>query len=459
MLVSQSEAEGAGVREREQVRRVVVVGGSIAGLLAAAALAGPGRSVTVLERDALPVGPEPRPGVPQGRQPHVFLHRGLLAVEELLPGVDADLRAAGAVPLDTGYIAWLGESGWAPRGPQYEILSLTRPLFEHVVRDHVCRLAGVELRDGTAVTGLRRGSSTGPRWWVDTAGDPVPADLVIDASGRSSRLPPWLVALGVGPARTTRVDARVGYATARVAVPPGTVTVDGIELLQTPDRSGGSALPVEGDTWLVTAVGAGARRPGRDRASFVGTLASLPDPSLHDLAARAEAEVVIHRQTGNQRHHYDRVRGWPDGLLVVGDALCAFNPVYGQGVTVAALEALALRDAARGPLRTRRLLRRFGRVVDLPWRIATSEDLRYPTAGGRVPRASALFSAWTRELGRMGAHGDQLAQLSIARVYHVMASPWLLLHPALVARSVRARLRGYGDPTPRPQVFADERSP
>lgn len=459
MLVAQSEAEGAGVRERDEVRRVVVVGGSIAGLLAAAALAGSGRSITVLERDELPARPEPRPGVPQGRQPHVFLHRGLLAVEELLPGVDADLRAAGAVPLDTGYLAWLGEFGWSPRAPQYGILSLTRPLFEHVVRDHVRALAGVVLRDRTPVTGLRRGPSTGPRWWVDTAGDAVPADLVVDASGRSSRLPHWLDTLGVGPARTTRVDARVGYATARVAVPPGTITVDGIVLLQTPERSGGGALPAEGGTWLVTAIGAGDRRPGRDRASFVGTLASLPDRSLHDLAADSDAEVVTYRQTGNRRHHYDRVRGWPDGLLVVGDALCAFNPVYGQGVTVAALEALALRDAVRGPLRTRRLLRRFGRVVDLPWRIATSEDLRYPSAGGRVPRASALFSRWTRELGRLSAHGDELAQLSVARVYHVMASPWLLLRPGLVARSVRARVRGYGDPTPRPQVLADERGP
>ncbi|WP_421742957.1 NAD(P)/FAD-dependent oxidoreductase [Cellulomonas sp.] len=458
MLVSQSEAEGADVRERYRVRRVVVVGGSIAGLLAAAALAAPGRSVTVLERDELPVGPEPRPGVPQGRQPHVFLHRGLLAVEELLPGVDADLRAAGAVPLDTGYLAWLGESGWSPQAPQYGILPLTRPLFEHVVRAHV-RGLGVVLRDGTPVTGLRRGASTGPRWWVDTAGDPVPADLVIDASGRSSRLPHWLDALGVRPAPTRRVDARVGYATARVEVPAGRVTVDGIVLLPTPERPGGTALPVEGDTWLVTAVGAGDRRPGRDRASFVGTLASLPDASLHDLAAGADAEVVTYRQTGNQRHHYDRVRGWPDGLLVVGDALCAFNPVYGQGVTVAALEALALRDAVRGPLRTRRMQRRLGRVVDLPWRIATGEDLRYPTVSRRAPRATALFSAWTRELGRLGAHGDQVAQLSIARVYHVMASPWLLLRPALVARAVRARLRGYGDPTPRPRVFADERRP
>ena len=95
-------------------------------------------------------------------------------------------------------------------------------------------------------------------------------------------------------------------------------------------------------------------------------------------------------------------------------------------------------------------------MVDLPWQIATSEDLRYPSAGGRVPRTSALFSRWTRELGRLGAHRDARAQGSIARVYHLMGSPLLLVHPALVARSVRARLRGYGEPTPRPRMFADD---
>ena len=166
---------------------------------------------------ALPDGPVPRKGVPQGRQPHVFLHRGLLAVEELLPGTDADLRAAGAVPLDTGHLAWLGESGWAPRAPQYGILSMTRPLFEHVVRHRVAELPGVAVRDGTAVTGLRRGPSAGPRWLVDTQDAEVPADLVVDASGRSSRLPHWLETLGVDRARISEVDAHVGYATAQVA--------------------------------------------------------------------------------------------------------------------------------------------------------------------------------------------------------------------------------------------------
>lgn len=445
------------MQSQDEIRRVVIVGGSVAGMLAAAALAGPDRAITVLERDALPDRPEPRKGVPQGRQPHVFLHRGLLTIEELLPGFGADLRAAGAVPLDTGHLAWLGESGWAPRAEQYGIASATRPLFEHVLRRRVRALPGVEVRDRTTVGGLRRGWSGGPPWWVDTeGGDAVAADLVIDASGRSSRLPHWLQALGAPAARTSQVDARVGYATTEVDVPAGTVAADGIVLLQTPERSGGLALPVEGDRWLVCAVGSGERRPGRERAAFVGSLAALPDPALADLVATSDGDVAVHRQTGNVRHHYDRVSGWPAGLLVVGDALCSFNPVYGQGVTVAALEALALRDVAGGPLHTQRLLRRFARLVDLPWQIATSEDLRYPAAGGRVPRFSALFSRWTRELGRLGAHGDVVAQASMARVYHLMGSPLLLLRPTLVARSLRARRRGYGEPTPRPRVLVTD---
>ncbi len=461
MLVPFRGDQGAIVRSRDEVRRAVVVGGSVAGLLAAAALAGASRTVTVLERDVLPAQPEPRPGVPQGRQPHVFLHRGLLAIEELLPGIAADLRAAGAVPLDTGHLAWLGEEGWAPRAEQYAIVSATRPLFEQVVRRRVAALPGVELREGTAVRGLRRGPSDGPRWVVDTAdGTSCPADLVVDASGRSSRLPHWLADLGVRAARRTQVDARVGYATADVTVPAGSVLADGIVLLQTPQRPGGLALPVEGGRWLVCAVGSGERRPGRDPGSFLDALTELPDPVLADLVGDGDPpdEVAVHRQTGNVRHRYDRVRGWPDGLVVMGDALCAFNPVYGQGVTVAALEALALRDAVRGPLRTRRLLHRFSRLVDLPWQISTSEDLRYPAAGGRVPRTSALFSRWTRELGRLGAHGDTVAQASMARVYHLMGSPLLLLRPALLLRALRARRRGYGEPTPRPVVLATDRT-
>ncbi|MGB3827424.1 MAG: hypothetical protein WA962_01495, partial [Ornithinimicrobium sp.] len=172
--------------------------------------------------------------------------------------------------------------------------------------------------------------------------------------------------------------------------------------------------------------------------------------------------VSIHRQTGNRRHHYERLRRWPAGLLVVGDALCAFDPVYGQGVTVAACEALLLRTALqRGsrPGTERRLLRRFARLAALPWAIATSEDRRYPSCEGSPSLHEALLSRWTCELGRLAGHGDQRAQAAMSRVYHLMGSPLLLFQPQLLAASVRCRVRGYGPATPRPTILtgvADE---
>lgn len=167
-------------------------------------------------------------------------------------------------------------------------------------------------------------------------------------------------------------------------------------------------------------------------------------------------DVRIHRQTGNRRHHYERLRRWPAGLLVLGDALCAFNPVYGQGVTVAACEALLLRNALRGGLRPgteRRILRRFARVAALPWAIATSEDRRYPSCGWSPRIHEAILGRWTQELGRLAGHGDQRAQTAMSRVYHLMGSPLLLFQRQLVAASVRSRFRGYGPSTGRPTIL------
>ncbi|MGB3687127.1 MAG: FAD-dependent monooxygenase [Ornithinimicrobium sp.] len=441
-------------------RRVVVIGASVAGLLAAAACADSGCSVTVLERDDSPQSPTPRRGVPQGSQPHVYLYRGLLALEEMLPGICAALREAGAVSLDTGDLAWLGETGWAPPGRrEFEILSLTRPLFEHVLRRRVMSLPNVRIRDASRVEALHRDSAGAP-WSVALAeGLAMKADLVIDASGRASRLPVWLERLGFGPARVCEVDPRIGYATREYAVPPGVVAPAGVVVLRTPQTlAGGLGLPVEEGHWLVTATGSGDRRPPRDPAKFEAFLAALRDDALAEVVGAAEplGDVSIHRQTGNRRHQYERLRRWPTGLLVVGDALCAFNPVYGQGVTVAACEALMLRDALRVGLRPggeRRLLRRFARVVALPWAIATSEDRRYPSCEGSPRVHEALLGRWTQELGRLAGHGDQRAQAAMSRVYHLMGSPLLLFQPQLVARSVRCRMRGYGQATERPTIL------
>jgi 2-polyprenyl-6-methoxyphenol hydroxylase-like FAD-dependent oxidoreductase len=450
------------VGQREGPRRIVVIGASLAGAFAAAAARGHGRSVMVIERDILPPRPQARSGVTQGRQPHVFLYRGLLAVEELLPGIGAELRRAGAVTFDTGELAWLGEFGWAPAPrEEFQVLSATRPLFEHLVLRRISVMPGVELRDGTRVERIRRGGEAAP-WLVDLEdGSTEAADLVVDASGRASRLPSWLAAAGVRPARTSEVDARIGYATRVYAFDARRLAVPGVVQLQTPQtRAGGLALPVEGRRWLVCAVGSGDRRPPRDPAGFDAHFDGLRDSALAELirTGRPEGDVAVHRQTSNRRHHYENVSDWPAGLLPIGDALCAFNPIYGQGITVAACEALLLQRAlARGLRRggERRLLRQFGKVTALPWAIATGEDLRYPATVGATGWGNAVLGRWTRELGRLTAHGDELAQGTVARVYHLMAPPWLLFRPGLVTAALRARLRGYGPPTPRPEVLRD----
>jgi 2-polyprenyl-6-methoxyphenol hydroxylase-like FAD-dependent oxidoreductase len=224
-----------------------------------------------------------------------------------------------------------------------------------------------------------------------------------------------------------------------------------------------SVLPVEGERWLVTAVGLGDRRPPRDEAGFATFLAGLRDPAVADFVARTApvGQISWHRRTANQRRRYERTRSWPGGLLVLGDALCAFNPIYGHGITVAALQAAALRTALQREQRTRRggsgfehrLLRRFARLAALPWSIATSEDLRYPTTRGRLNPVQAQFGRYSHGLDALASHGNPRARRSTAAVYHLMASPARLLHPALVAATARAALFGHGAPTPRPAVL------
>lgn len=447
--------------QQRRFEHVAVVGASLAGLFAAAASAGEGRKVTVIERDVLPATAKPRPGVPQGHQPHVLLYRGLLTLEELLPGIETELRAAGAVAFDTGDVAWLGESGWTPFGVrQFPIVSATRPLLEHLVLSRVRQLPGVQILDRTRVNSIgRRGDS----WSIASTAGVIEADLVVDASGRSSRLPEWLAECGVRSAAVSEVDARIGYAARLYAIAPGSVQVAGVVVGQTPQTpAGGMALPVEGGRWIVAAVGSGDRRPPRDAAGYETFLRELRDPVVAELISCGEplGDVHVHRQTANRRHHYERIRDWPPGLLVVGDALCAFDPVYGQGIAVAAGEALLLRRAFESGLRAggeRTLLRAFSAAVSLPWSIAAGEDLRLPSSAGTQTRVQRLLSAWTQELGRLATHGHERAQSSVARVYHLMGSPLLLFHPALFVGALRARICGYGPAVPRPQVLASVR--
>ena len=371
--------------------QVLVIGASFAGLLAAAAAAQAGARVTVFERDHLSDTPDLRPGVPQGEQPHVLLQRGLQAFESLLPGVERDLLAVGGVKINTGQMPWLSAYGWFPvDAPSYEIMSLTRPLLELVIRRRVLADERIDLRDGARVRSVGR---AGQQWEIRCLdGSAALGDLVVDASGRSSRLPHWLDELGVVLPEPATVEAKLGYAARRYRAPAPVTFRSGVMIAASQDTDAGAVvLPVENREWLVCAAGYGSKRPSRDAANLDTFLRKLRDPVIAELAAVLQpvGDVAIYRQTGNRRHPYGNTRNWPMGLLVVGDALCAFNPIYGQGITVAACQAELLRAQLRGRLSpdtplsaavTRRIQRWLHDITDLPWAVATGEDLRYEAA-------------------------------------------------------------------------------
>jgi hypothetical protein len=167
-------------------------------------------------------------------------------------------------------------------------------------------------------------------------------------------------------------------------------------------------------------------------------------------------EVHVHRQTANVRHRYEKIGRWPAGLVAVGDALCAFDPVYGQGVTVGALQALTLRDSVRSGLSATDsglLQRRVAATVETPWSIATGADSAFVTGPGGQSRVQVVLGRWTGELARLAIHGNRRANRSMNRVYNLTGSPALLLHPALFLASARARLLGYGSGTSRPDLL------
>jgi 2-polyprenyl-6-methoxyphenol hydroxylase-like FAD-dependent oxidoreductase len=425
-------------------RTAVVIGASLAGLFAAAAAARSGYAVTLLERDRLAEDPTARKGVPQGAQVHVLLHRGWLAAEELLPGLRGELLALGAPHFSSGSIHWLDEHGWLPSDrPGYELVCCSRPLLELLVRRRVRQLPGVALRSGSTVSGLDR---QGDSWIVVTLGgaDRLTCDLVIDASGRNSRLPHWLGRLGCEVPAPDVVDARLGYATrsyrARVPLPLRT----GVVVIATPESpAGGLALPVENGHWLIMGGGYGDRRPPRDAAGFEAFLAGLRDPVLADLAARLEpiGAVAVHRQTGNRRYRFEEMPDWPDGLLAVGDSVAAFNPIYGQGISVAAAQAQRLRDSLRLEDRPgRRLQRRIAAIADLPWTIATGADLRIPTIDHSPSLEERLLFGWSERLAQSAIAGDPVAATVFAQLYHLMAPTSILFHPLLAGGVLRSFL-------------------
>jgi 2-polyprenyl-6-methoxyphenol hydroxylase-like FAD-dependent oxidoreductase len=380
----------------------IVLGGGWAGMLAAQALSPHLDTVVVLERDVLPEGPRQRRGQPQARHVHILMSGGARIVDLLVPGTIDRLLAAGArrVMLHRDLLT-LTPHGWQHRFPskQYCIMC-SRPLMDWVVRDRVLAEGRAELRQRTEaldligdrdrITGVRvRDVATGAK-------SSLAADLVVDASGRGSRLRHWLAGLDLPTMEQDVVDAGMAYCSRIYQAPPGATTsfppvnVGAKTNLGEPCRFG-VVHPQEDGTWMVTLAGTRGAPMPTDDAEFLAYVQSLGDPIVADLIGPAEplTPLFVSHFGANRRLFPERLPAWPDGLVVLGDALASFNPIYGHGMSAAARCAAALderlRTAEFGSGAAAAAQRAISAAVDDPWIMATSKDIEF--AGCRI-RAS-----------------------------------------------------------------------
>ncbi|GGS93776.1 FAD-dependent monooxygenase [Streptomyces chromofuscus] len=429
----------------------VVLGGSLAGMLAARALADVADRVVVVERDVLPTGPAPRKGLPQARHVHQLWSGGARALEQLLPGVTGMLVDAGAhrQKVTTDMVV-LSPQGWFRRWDESHFMLLcSRDLLDATVRAEALAHPHIELADGTealallgtdtAITGVRlRGS--------DGAERSLTADLVVDATGRGSRTPQRLREFGLPEPERREVDSGLAYASRIYRAPEAARDGFPVVSIQPDPRTGqpgrgGVLLPIEGGQWLVTLYGTQGGEPSTDAADFERyAREELRHPVLADLCGQAEplGEPSFTRTTVNRRHYYERMRVWPEGLVVLGDALAAFNPVYGHGMSVAAQSAVALRAAVRrrgwGSRALARLAQRaVARPVGAAWELAIGQDVFYPgaTQNGPTLRERAVAAYVDRLMHTATGNGRVAKRVtdvtSLERGAEMLLTPGMLL--------------------------------
>ena len=429
-------------------RHAIVLGGSMAGLGAARALVNHFERITLVERDEITGCSQHRKGVPQGQHAHGLLPSGYRVLSDYFPQMMDELVAEGATRGDlTGDFLWYQYGGWKLRADSgLDGIVVSRPHLERKVRDNVLAMPQLSLLQGhdgeepvfdplsPRVTGLRaRKRATGETVTLE-------ADLVVDALGRGSPSARWLAAWGFGQVAETHVPIDVGYATALFERRPGDLFgCMGAVVAGTAPQSTryAATLGAEGNRWMVTLAGCLRDYPPTDLAAWRDFARSLPTPEIYDMVKDRTplGPIASYRFPTNRHCHYERLKAFPAGYLVMGDAVCSFNPLYGQGMSVALAEARALDDclAAGDDDLAPRFFREVTRIVASPWAIATGEDYRYPVVEGRRPPGFAVISRYMARAHR-AATRDPVVLRRFFEVASLLASPPALMTPAIAWR-------------------------
>lgn len=441
-----------------EARTAIVIGASLAGMLAAHVCSRRFERVVLLDRGEVPGGTEPRRTVPQERHVHLLLQRGKRILESLFPGFVAELESHGAVVADASLDVQCYQYDRWKRRASTGIFThyCSRALVDHLVRRRLRQNPRIVFEAHTRVTGLAAEQAplavTGVRAETGGQARALPADLVIDASGRGSQAGQWLRELGCPDVRVSSVPSKLGYASRLYRrMPEYDAQWKVLLVLPRPpaSRRMGVISPIEGDRWMVTTGGWLGEYPGATEAELLEFLRGLPHRSIHDVIRRAEplSDVSPYRIPGGLRRHYEELDRWPGRFLVLGDAICSLNPLYSQGMTATALEVEALRLGLDGLLgagsssgAARALQGRISAQVEAPWAMAESEDLRFPEVPGQRTwrlRAQHAYGSLLAEASSV----DAVVGKKMLEVINLIEPPDSLGAPAFRLRVLGSALR------------------
>lgn len=438
-------------------KQAVVIGSSMSGMLAARVLSDHFEQVTVVERDHLPDGAELRNGVPQGRHLHILLAQGSEIMEDLFPGLNDELTAAGVPRVLLGWDSVnYTPGGWTPRFDSGIMTrSPSRVLLDWTIRHRLMQNSRITFIEERQVTGLLatpdNARITGIR--IKKRGtdeeETLNADLVVDASGRESHAPEWLQSLGYDAPPEQHVNAFLGYAT-RWYERPDDPTIDWRVVLiasRPPDvLRGGAIMEVEGGRWVVTLAGVNKDYPPTDEAGFLEFARNFISPVIYDAIKDAQpiSSISGYQRTENRWRRYEQLSRLPGNFVVLGDAACAFNPIYGQGMTVCAMSARILDTCLRehGDLLTlpHHFQSRLAQMIENVWLIATGEDLRYPATEGKRPGVFVrLIQKYVDRVQRVMQNDAKLAT-AFLEVVNLRLPPTALFQPKFVLTVLRGKL-------------------
>ncbi|WP_421800231.1 FAD-dependent oxidoreductase [Haliscomenobacter sp.] len=430
--------------------QAIVLGASIGGLMVARALSNHFDSVTIIEKDKVERQPSTRKGQAHTRHLHGLLPGGLNAMLHYFPDLQDALAAHGANVCDFAKdMVWYTYGGYRQRFDMNLIgATMSRPLLEHLVRERVLATPNIELMDNTAVKSLIASDDQqrvkGVHIELAELGKSMDlhADLVVDVTGRGSRSAQWLRDLGFEAPETSEVKVNVSYAT-RVYKRDLNDPRSSNWMLYTPqapqEMHFAGMFPIEGDRWIMTVGGWHGANAGNDEAAFMDFLRKLPMQEYYDIVSKSEplSDIMTYKFPHSLRRHYEKLQRFPLGYLVLGDAVCSFNPTYGQGMTSASMQAIELDKMLGANIADEKLaltfFARIAKIIDIPWQMAVGEDFRYPATEGPKPAGVDFINKYISRVHRATLK-DPVVCDAFLRVMSLLKAPTSLFHPKILWR-------------------------